>query len=170
MKLLILTIAFQLCTIFACLLIAQPTYKQLAGDTIITRQTFMNTTYLLNGRKLNPTVMEWFMADYTESYADIRISIISEQVSTGSYTAGALFLFSSVLVDESRPRIINNLRIWGGLGIGGGIIFQLISGSYRKEAVSSYNRDIKQIYRSKAGNFKMNVENTSIKGTFLFEP
>lgn len=149
--------------------IAQPTYKQLAGDTIVIHDSFLNTSYLLNGKRLNPVVMEWFMSDYPEAYEAIRISNISEQISTGSYIVGSLFLLSSFLTDsETRPQLVNNLQFYGGLGLGGGILFQLVSGKARRNAVDNYNQDIRQIYRSKTGNLEVRIDGSLLKGVCRF--
>lgn len=125
---------------------SQNTLKDLAADTIIAYPQFLNTTYLLNGKVLNASVMEWFMSDYAEPYENIRISIISDQISVGSYTIGSLFLISSFLIDQDRKRVISDLHLWGAVGIGGGVIFQIVSGKFKRKAVMGYNDEIKKVY------------------------
>lgn len=125
---------------------AQSTYHQIAGDTIIAHHSFLNSSYLLNGKKLNSSVMQWFMSDFEEAYESIRISNISEQVSIGSYSIGSIFILSGLLTSAQNPRISKELKLWGLLGLSSGLAFQIVSGQYRRKAVEQYNDSIESIY------------------------
>ncbi len=159
-------------TLICCLsqLSAQSTYRQIAGDTIIARHSFLNSSYLLNGKKLNPSVMQWFMSDYEEAYEHIRISNISEQVSVGSYTIGSIFIVAGFLSSSKNPRISSELKLWGALGIGGGIVFQVVSGRYRRRAVDYYNDRIQAIYYKEQHpiSLQVKIESGMVKSVVSF--
>ncbi len=149
---------------------AQPTYYKMAGDTIVAHHTFLNSSYLLNGKKMNPSVMQWFMSDYPEAYESIRISNISEQVSIASYSLGSIFILSGFIVESRNPRISRELQLWGITGLGGGIVFQIISGRYRRKAVEQYNDQIQYIYQNGQNpvSFQLEIIPAGIKGVVSF--
>ena len=149
---------------------AQSTYHQIAGDTIIAHHTFLNSSYLLNGKKLNPSVMQWFMSDFEEAYESIRISNISEQVSIGSYSIGGIFLLSGILTSAQNPRVSKELKLWGLLGFGSGLVFQIISIKYRRNAVEQYNDSIRSIYYpvNRPITIKVKIESGQVKSVVSF--
>jgi hypothetical protein len=163
----LLCITFLVCS---SQLSAQSTYHQMAGDTIIAHHSFLNSSYLLDGKKLNPSVMQWFMSDFEEAYEYIRISNISEQVSIGSYTIGSIFIVAGVLSASRNPRISKELRLWGVLGLGGGIVFQVFSGRYRRRAVEYYNDQIRSIYDQdpRPVSIQFRLESGAVKSVLSF--
>jgi hypothetical protein len=142
----------------------------MAGDTIIAHHSFLNSSYLLNGKKLNPSVMQWFMSDFEEAYEHIRISNVSEQVSIGSYTIGSIFIVAGFLSASRNPRVSKELRLWGFLGIGGGIVFQVFSGQYRRRAVECYNDQIQTIYDQgqRPVSIQFKIESGMVKSVVAF--
>lgn len=155
---------------FTTTLYAQSTYNQIASDTIVAHHTFLNSSYLLNGKKLNPSVMQWFMSDYGEAYENIRISNISEQISIGSYSIGSLFILSGFIVESQNPRISRELKLWGVLGLGSGIVFQVFSGRYRRKAVELYNDQIQSIYQDtrQPVSIMIKIESGQVKSVVSF--
>lgn len=149
---------------------AQSTYHQIAEDTIIAHHSFLNSSYLLDGKKLNPSVMQWFMSDFEEAYEHIRISNISEQVSIGSYTVGSIFVVAGLLSASRNPRISKELKLWGIMGIGGGMVFQVISSQYRRRAVEYYNDQIQSIYLQdrRPISIQIKIETGMIKSVVAF--
>ncbi len=165
-------------SLFSCLtlwlysisLSAQPTYNRMASDTIVAHHAFLNSSYLLNGKKMNPAVMQWFMSDYPNAYESIRISNISEQISIASYSLGSIFVLSGFIVESRNPRISQELKLWGISGLVGGIVFQVVSGRYRRKAVEQYNDQIQHIYRDNKNPVSVHLEivPAGLKGILAF--
>jgi len=138
--------------LFSCWLAvagAQNTYKEIAQDTIVTLPGFLGNTYLLDGKKLNLQVMQWFMSDHPNAYSNIRAATLSDQLSVAGYTVGGVFLLSGFLVKDEDAALSRDLLLWGGIGIGSGLILQVVSLSYQKSAIRIYNDDIRRYYRKK---------------------
>lgn len=138
---------------------AQSPYHELARDTIITRRIFLGNVYLLDGKKLNLEVMQWFMSEHPSAYDQIQVAVVADQAAAVSYTLGSLALLSGVLVGQDNEAAGRDLMLMGSGGIGGGLVFTLISGAYQRRAVSSYNNSIKQqYYKRKKINYSLQMK------------
>jgi hypothetical protein len=130
--------------------VGQSTYHSLAQDTIITKQGFLTNTYLLDGKRLSLEVMEFFMAGNPSAYNQIKVANLTDQLSLAGYSIGSILLLTGILINEDNPRLSRDLYFYGGIGLGSGIIFQIISHTYQKEAVYLYNEGIKSAYHRKS--------------------
>ncbi len=110
------------------------------------------------------------MSDYAEAYENIRISNISEQVSIASYSVGSIFVLTGFISESQNPKISKDLKLWGALGLGSGIVFQVISGRYRRKAVDHYNDDIQTIYQThnRPVSFKLRLGSGQLKSVLAF--
>ncbi len=124
----------------------QTPYHQMAQDTIVRLSDFPNSAYLLNGKKLNLSVMEWFMSDYPRPHEHIRMAIFTDQLSILSYTFGGVFCLSGLLLRNEDQRLGDSLLRTGAIGLASGITFQIFSGSAQRKAVNAYNREIRALY------------------------
>ncbi len=150
---------------------SQPTLSIIVKDTIVTKTAFMSTTYLLNGKKLNLPVMQWFMSDYPEANDQIRIAALSNQVSLAGFSVAGIFGLSGLFIYQQNERIGGDMLKIGIGGLGTGIVFQLLSSAYKKNAARQYNHAVKQHYHSQgAGHFKLEVQpdRAGIRFAFVF--
>lgn len=128
----------------------QPTYNSLAQDTIITKRGLLSNIYLLDGKRLTLEVMEFFMADHPSAHSQIKVAQTTEQLSIVGYGLGSIFLLGGALLHDDNPGLSRDLFFYGGVGMGSGLIFQIISNNYQKNAVFLYNQGIKSQYRNKS--------------------
>lgn len=127
---------------------AQTTYNKIARDTIVSKNGFLGKIYLLNGKKLNLPVMQWFMSDYPTAHDAIQAASRTDQLSVASYGIGSLFALGGALVYGDNEEIGKDMFVISGIGISSGFLFQLFSGTYRNKAVQSYNNEIKTLYKN----------------------
>jgi hypothetical protein len=147
---------------------AQTTYNQLVRDTIITHSGFLAPTYLLNGKKLNLTVMQWFMSDYPVAYDPIRAAVVSDQLSVVSYSIGGLIAVTGLLVIQTNEGLGREMLMVGGGGLGGGLILQFLSAGYQKKAVREYNQCIRNNFEGKSARLEwgMGGEGLALRVSF----
>jgi hypothetical protein len=134
---------------FSCFfgtLSAQVTHHDLVQDTIIYRTSFLNRTYLLNGKPLTLPVMAFFMKDYPSANNEIRLAQFSDQFCITGYSIGSLFTIGGLLISRQNKDLGDDLIKLGLAGIGAGLIFQVVSGNFKYKAVQNYNEEIKKIY------------------------
>ena len=136
-------LCFITCLVCSCALSAQPRYHDLAKDTIITLRQFPRNQYLLDGKKLNLPVMQWFMTDYPAANDQMRSAVLANQLSITGYSVGSLFFLTGLFIWEDNRSLSDELLRLGGIGFGSGILFQVISQGYEKKAVRLYNRDVR---------------------------
>ncbi len=141
---------------------AQNTYHQIARDTIIRIPGFLGSTYLLDGKRMNLSVMEWFMSDYPQAYDQIRLAVLTDQVSIVSYTIGGLFCFSGLLIQPEDMQTGGKLLRIGLGGIGGGVAFQLLSNRFQKKAVEKYNEEVYTLYKMQAIGITVGVNSNGV--------
>ncbi len=151
------TFALVIFLLFVKMTFAQSTYQSIVRDTIVTLRTFPAYTYLLDGKKLNLSVMDWFMTDYPAAHDQINLAILSEQVSVASYSIGALFGLTGLLVQRQDPHLGTDLLQIGGIGIGSGIVFSFFSGTFKKRAVRFYNEDVRQFYQEQGNRVQIKI-------------
>lgn len=132
-----------------CSVLGQSNYHTLAQDTIITKKGLLSNAYLLDGKRLSLEVMEFFMMDNPGAYNQIKVANLTDQLSLTGYSLGSIIMLTGILLSEDNPRLSRDLYLYGGLSLGGGIIFQIVSHSYQKEAVYLYNEGIKSSYERK---------------------
>jgi len=150
---------------------SQPTLSTLTRDTIVAKREFMSVTYLLNGKKLNLTVMQWFMSDYPTASSEIKIATLSTQTSVVGFGVGGLFGLSGLFLSPQNKDLSGDMMKIGITGIGVGIVFQLLAGNYKKRATKSYNRAIQNLYKSQGtAHFKFGTQpnGTGIGFAFVF--
>ena len=140
----------------------QRTYRTIVRDTIVTKSVFLGKAYLLDGKKLTLPVMQWFMSDHPSAYDKIQVSGITNQLSLASLTIGGIFTLTGVLANSENESLGEDLLTIGGIGLGSGLIFQLISGSYKKGAVRAYNEEIKLIYANQQTSLKWELSDDGI--------
>jgi hypothetical protein len=136
----------------------QNTYQNIVRDTIVTLRAFPVNTYLLDGKKLNLSVMDWFMTDYPAAHDQINLSMLTEQVSVASYSIGALFGLTGLLVHQQDPHLGNDLLQIGSIGIGSGIVFHFFSGGFKKRAVRYYNEDVRKLYKTEGNGVNVKLD------------
>lgn len=113
-------------------------------DTILMMKSGTGMQYYMGGRKVNLAIMEWFMHDYPTARKDISNALVADQLSVAAYSVGSLFTVTGLLVYEPNKRLGGNLMMLGGISLGTGVIFQIISGKYKKTAVRKYNAALKR--------------------------
>lgn len=120
----------------------------------------MGFDYYMSGRKINLAVMEWYMHDFPSAKKDIHTAVVSDQLSVAGYSVGSLFTVTGLLVYEPNKKLGSDLMMLGGISLGTGIIFQIVSGKYKKMAVRKYNaamrkrKDVKatgSVYKTQFG-------------------
>jgi hypothetical protein len=155
-----------LCFAFAVVLYfpieGQTTYQQIAKDTIVQIPGLLGKTYLLDGKKLNLSVMEWFMTDYPEAHEQVRAAVVTDQLSIVSYTFGGLMGIAGILTRSENRSLSNDLLTIGGVGVGGGITLQIISGSFQRRAVHSYNANIRSLYKNQTVGYRVSIEHGNL--------
>ena len=119
-------------------------------DTILMINDGMGMNYYMGGRKVNLAIMEWFMHDYPAARKDIGHAVVTDQLSVVGYSVGSLFTVTGLLVYEPNERLGGNLLMLGGISLGTGIIFQLVSGKYKKRAVRKYNAALQRSRKPEA--------------------
>ena len=129
---------------------SQSPYHELAQDTIITRPIFFGNAYLLDGKPLSLQVMQWFMTDHPLAHDQIRVAVVSDQLAAVSFTVGGIIFLGGILVRQGDQGAGEDLMLMGGAGLGGGLLFSIISGGHQRRAVQLYNEDIKRTYGSSA--------------------
>ena len=149
---------------------AQVPLSTLTQDTIVRLPTFLNSTYLLDGKKLTPQVMEWFMKDVPGAHENIRLSMISDQISITGYTLGSLFVLSSFFIPDDNTKASRNLRTVGAISILSGISLQIVGNDFKKKSVHEYNQSIKSLHQAnqKGKELKLEVGGLQIRGVLTF--
>ncbi|PHN08316.1 hypothetical protein CRP01_03055 [Flavilitoribacter nigricans DSM 23189 = NBRC 102662] len=128
---------------------AQVTSNDLVRDTIIYRTNFLNRTYLLDGKPLTLPVMAFFMKDYPLPNNEIKLAQLTDQLCIAGYSIGSLFTIGGLLVSRQNKDLGGDLLQLGLVGVGSGLIFQIISGSFKLSAVRHYNEEVKKYYQQK---------------------
>lgn len=137
----------------------QNMYRSIASDTIITVRSFPTNIYLLDGKKLNLPVMDFFMSDCAAAHDQLRFAMLSNQLAAAGYSIGTLFGLTGLLVNRQSPQLGGNLLQIGGVGIGTGFLFQVFSNKFKKKAVRLYNEDVRALHKVK------NKAGFGVKGT-----
>jgi hypothetical protein len=130
--------------LLAATLASQTPYRSLPQDTIVVRPGFLNNIYLLDGKRLNLQVMQWFMTDHPAPYSNIRAAAVADQLAVAGYAVGGLIFLSGYLIRQQDPSTGKNLMRTGGLGLGAGLILTIASNGFQHKAVLLYNEDIRQ--------------------------
>lgn len=117
------------------------------SDTILYRSNFLNRTYLLDGKPLTLPVMAFFMRDFPTANRDVKMAQLADQLCITGYSLGSLFTIGGLLVSQQNRALGGDFIEMGLVGISAGLIFQVISGSFKLSAVRHYNSDIKRLYR-----------------------
>lgn len=144
---LIPTLCFLLCFLSVQ---GQSTYNSISRDTIISITGTFSSYYLLDGKKLSLPVMQWFMADHPDAYSQIKVANVTDQLSLAGYTAGGVLLLSGVLLYSDSQQTSRDFYMYGGIAFASGILFQIVSNSLKKKAVTIYNEDVKKYYYQKS--------------------
>lgn len=84
------------------------------------------------------------MQDYPAAKKEISAAIVTDQLSVVGYTVGSIFTITGLLAYEPNKRLGQDLMMMGGVSLGAGILFQLVSGKYKKRAVERYNKSIRE--------------------------
>jgi hypothetical protein len=138
----------------------------LPSDTIRIESAFLGNSYSLEGKKMNLHVLKWFMLDSPMAHQKIQSAAFSDQLSVLGYTVGGLLFFSGFfLYEENRP-LARELLEFGAYGIGGGLLFQFITGKIEKKAVMIYNQEIKETRRKNAWSVEMDKEGLVLRWKF----
>ncbi|MCB0628912.1 MAG: hypothetical protein R2824_09670 [Saprospiraceae bacterium] len=131
--------------LFGCgVLSAQIPGDQPPTDTIYYRNEFLNRNYLLKGKPLTLPVMAFFMKDYPAAYNELRIAQLSDQLCVAGYSMGSLFTIGGLMFSRQDKELSEGLIKMGVVGIGAGLVFQLVAGKYKFRAVRIYNEEVKK--------------------------
>lgn len=146
-----------LCTfLFLCnVLSAQIINKDRARDTIIYRSNFLNRTYVLEGKPLTLPVMAFFMKDFPVPDNKIKMAQLTDQLCIAGYSVGSLFTIGGLMVNRQNKDLGGDLLQLGLVSIGSGLIFQIISGSFKISAVKHYNDAVKRIQQNETSAFDL---------------
>ncbi len=125
-------------------LLGQGPYRPLSQDTIITRPGFLGNVYLLDGKRLNLQVMQWFMTGHPAAYNNIRAATATDQLAAAGYITGSLIFLSGYLISQEDRSTGNDLMLTGSLGLGAGLLLTIVSNSFQHKAVLLYNEDVRQ--------------------------
>ncbi|GJM34055.1 MAG: hypothetical protein DHS20C18_30560 [Saprospiraceae bacterium] len=135
----------------------------LARDTIITMNRFPNNIYILNGKKLTLPVMEWFMSDYPTSNRNIKVALVSDQMSIVGYSVGGLFAVTGLIAFRQNETLGKELFKVSIISLGSGFAFQLLSGAFKQKAVNAYNRALHTQANAKGGGvYKMGMTDKKV--------
>lgn len=129
----------------------QSTFRSLASDTIVRHQEFLGPGYYLDGKRLNLAVMDWFMSDYPQAREQIRLAVVSDQLSVATYAVGGLFVLSGVLVRGDDVNLSNDMLKLGILSGGAGVAFQILEVTFKKNAVQKYNEGVRAHQQAMGG-------------------
>lgn len=140
----------------------QKIHSELGRDTIVTSKNFPGSYYVMDGRKLTLPVMQWLMHDYSEAQTEIRLAVMSENLSIGAYAIGGLFIIGGFLISEEDKNLSRAIYTWGGIGIGTGILLHVISTTFQKKAVKAYNSEVKAKYFENTPNVKLGITNNGV--------
>ena len=143
-----------------------PIYRYMASDTIVTKKSFAGNVYLLNGKKMNLSVMSWFMSDFPISNDKIQIANMSNRLSKLGYTVGGIFFLAGALSYENNRPASKDFFSISGASIGGSLVLQMISNFFKKESVEHYNRAIIYIYKNGSPVTGVEHSNIGVKVTF----
>lgn len=141
-----------------CLPISHAQRSTEGVDTILVIKTDIGPTYYFQGRKINLPIMEWFMQDYPKARSEISTAVIADQLSVASYSVGSLFAVTSLLVYEPNKLLGKDLLTLGGITLGAGIIFQIVSGNFKRKAVHHYNKEVKMRRMKATGGLSFHVD------------
>ncbi len=143
-----------------------PQHLSNGGDSILTLRHGVGATYYMKGRKMNLPIMEWFMQDHPAAKKEISGAIVADQFSVVGYTVGSIFTITGLLVYEPNKHLGQDLMMMGGISLGAGILFQIVSGKYKKRAVERYNESIRKskssLLKGMSFRFDVNGEGTQI--------
>lgn len=164
-----ITIALVVLMLFSKEVTGQSTYQSIVRDTIVMLKSFPRNTYLLDGKKLNLSVMEWFMTDFPDAHDQINLAILTEQTGVACYSIGALFGLTGLLVYSQDPHLGNDLLELGSIGLGTGVVFQIFSGAFKKKAVRFYNKDVQQFYQKQGNQIHVKLDKQGFGVAIRFE-
>lgn len=145
---------------------AQRTYNSISRDTIVTINGAFGNQYVLDGKKLNLPVMQWFMTGHPDAYNQVRVANITDQLSLASYTAAGVLLLSGVLIFGNDPNTSRDFYLYGGIAFGSGILLQVFSNSHKKKAVMFYNEDVRNYYRKGSAGLNLGAEGVALQWRF----
>ena len=137
---------------------AQIAHTEIARDTIAYQSSFLNRSYHLNGKPLTLPVMAFFMKDFPGPNNDIQAAQLSDQLCITGYSLGSLFTVGGFMVARQNKDLGQDLIQLGLAGIGAGLIFQLISGSFKFRAVRHYNEEVQKIYRKNSSRIEIKAD------------
>lgn len=98
------------------------------------------------------------MQDYPKARSEISTAVIADQLSVASYSVGSLFAVTSLLVYEPNKLLGKDLLTLGGITLGAGIIFQIVSGNFKRKAVHHYNKEVKMRRMKATGGLSFHVD------------
>lgn len=137
---------------------AQITHTDMVQDTIFYRSSFLNRTYLLNGKPLTLPVMAFFMKDFPVANNDIQIAQLSDQLCITGYSLGSLFTIGGLMVSRQNKDLGQDLMQLGLAGVGAGLVFQLISGGFKFRAVRHYNEEVRRLYQKNTSTLQFKAD------------
>ncbi len=128
------------------------TYTELSRDTIVTTKKFLRNEHYLGGKKMNLTVMKWFMKDDTgnlnerSAHKTISFAITADGIYTILMTYGVIMGTVGVITlrDQTAREygFPQTFLVAGGLSIGAGILSKYIGLKLERKAVRKYNKFI----------------------------
>lgn len=137
---------------------AQITHNDLVRDTILYQTNFLNRTYLLDGKPLTLPVMAFFMKDFPRPNNEIKMAQLTDQFCIAGYTVGSLFTIGGLMVSRQNKELAEDMIQLGLVGIGAGLIFQIISGNFKLKAVRHYNEEVRQLYQKNASKVQLRAD------------
>ena len=149
-----------LCFFLVCcgVLSAQITLTETDRDTIAYKSSFLNRSYHLNGKPLTLPVMAFFMKDFPGPNNDIQVAQLGDQLCITGYGLGSLFTVGGLMVARQNKDLGQDLIQLGLAGIGAGLVFQIISGSFKFRAVRHYNEEVQRAQRKSSSRVQIRAD------------
>jgi hypothetical protein len=88
--------------------------------------------------------MAFFMKDFPLSHNKIKMAQLTDQLCIAGYSVGSLFTIGGLMVTRQNKELGGDLLQLGLASIGSGLLFQVISGSFKFSAVKHYNEAVKR--------------------------
>ena len=139
--------------------------SDIVRDTIVRIDKGLSKPYVLDGKAINNEVMKWFMQDYPETKTNIQGTIITYNFAAASYTLGASWIIIDLLTHEFTNSNLELAKV-GGVLVGIGVGFHIISNQFKKKAVRDYNKAVQRTYHQDDIGIHLNNDGVGLHWNF----
>lgn len=117
---------------------------------------------------MNLPVLKWFMMDDPIAHNEIKLAMLCDQISIVGYSIGGLFILTGIFADDRNKALADNLYVLGASSVGGGILFQILTGMFKKNAVKIYNQNRRAHKQVRGVSWQLGVGKDGIMIGMLF--